>query len=283
MPDLARDAAGRIFWSRLESDAVTFDGPNHSCGIHDEFASHSGTCVAYFEVLASVRPVHLEGNRGRIILPVLERVYHVEVIFHLEILNCQGSSARARIHKDAVRADRNRPEKPVVQTWIKVVDLIAEIGSLRPHVEVDSNKGEVALMVPSIPPDVFAGHEAHIRIEDQGCVRRRCEAFGSPTAKNIGGAHRAVEISDGGKFGRRSGQEHMENMSIAEEVQPPGNGIGQRRFLRGTERERKGEACRERRARLQEITARKRGGASPEMGVTARAGAAFKQVLRYRN
>ncbi len=235
-------------------------------------ASHSSACVAYFEVLHAGSPLHVERHRHRVIRPILERIHHVEVVFHLEIFDYQGSSSRAGIHKDAVRADRNGPKEPVVQTWIEVVDLIAEIGGLRPHVEVDSNKGEVALMVPSIPPDV-----------DQWCVRRRCEAFGGPTAKNISGAQHAVEIGDGGKFGRCSGQEHMENMSIAEEVQPAGNRVGQRRFLRGTERERKGEACRERRARLQEVTARERGGASPEMGVTARARSSLKQVLRYRN
>ncbi len=181
-------------------------------------ASHSSACVAYFEVLHAGSPLHVERHRHRVIRPILERIHHVEVVFHLEIFDYQGSSSRAGIHKDAVRADRNGPKEPVVQTWIEVVDLIAEIGGRRPHVEVDSNKGEVALMVPSIPPDVFARHEAHIGIEDQWCVRRRCEAFGSPTAKNVGGAQDAVEIGDGGKFRRCSGQEHMENMSIAEEV-----------------------------------------------------------------
>jgi len=143
----------------------------------------------------------------------------LKVVFHLEIFDYQGSSSRAGIHKDAVSRRQETVQKsPFVQTWIEVVDLIAEIGGRRPHVEVDSNKGEVALMVPSIPPDIFARHEAHIGIEDQWCVRRRCEAFGSPTAKNVGGAQDAVEIGDGGKFRRCSGQEHMENMSIAEEV-----------------------------------------------------------------
>ena len=78
------------------------------------------------------------------------------------------------------------------------MDLITEIGSLRPHVEIDSNESECALMVPRIPPDVFARHKSNVRIKDERRIGRRCNAFPSPTAKNIGGAHCAVEISDRG-------------------------------------------------------------------------------------
>ena len=73
-------------------------------------------------------------------------------------------------------------------------------------------------MVPRIPPDVFARHEAYLGIKDERCVGRRCNPFPGPTAKDIGGAHCSVKIGDRGQFGRGSGQEHMEDLSIAEKV-----------------------------------------------------------------
>ena len=138
-------------------------------------------------------------------------------------------------------------------------------------------------MVLSVPSDVFARHEAHVRVEDERRVGRSSEAFGGPIAKDIGGSEDAVEIGDGCEFGRGPGQEDMENVSIAEEIESAGDGVGQRRVRRSTDRQGKGEAGRKSRAGLQEITAGKRRGAFPEMGVTGRGCTFLKQVLRNRN
>src|ERR1700746_1045869 len=72
--------------------------------------------------------------------PSLSAFTNVEVVFHHKVLDHQGGTARARIHSHTICTDGNRPKQTIVQTRIEIVNLIAEIGGLQPHVEVDSSK-----------------------------------------------------------------------------------------------------------------------------------------------
>lgn len=99
---------------------VALSGPNHGCRVRDEVASHSSVFIAHLEMLDSRSPIHLQRNCDRITCPILQRVQDVEIVFHLKILDCKGRPSRTRT--------------AVVQTRIEVMNLIAEIGSLRSHV-----------------------------------------------------------------------------------------------------------------------------------------------------
>ena len=86
--------------------------------------------------------MHLELHGGRIGISVAQRIDHVEIIFHIQILDSEGGLAGAGIDPDAFGIEWNCPEQPVIQAWIKVVYLIAEVRGRRPHVEVNSDEPE---------------------------------------------------------------------------------------------------------------------------------------------
>jgi len=96
----------------------------------------------------------------------LQRIDYVEVIFHVQVTYNERCPARAGINLYAIAIDRNRPEQTIVQTRIKIVYLITEVGGRPPHVEVDSNEGKRALVVSPVSPVVFAIHEPHISVKD---------------------------------------------------------------------------------------------------------------------
>jgi len=127
----------------------------------------------------------------------LQRVDYVEVIFHIQVTYNKGCPARTRINFYAVAINRNRPEQTIVQTRIKIVYLITEVGSRPPHVEVDSNEGKRALVVSPVPSDVFAIHEPHVRVKDQRRARGRRNTAARPIAENLCRAENSIKVPNG--------------------------------------------------------------------------------------
>src|SRR5207302_2188664 len=127
----------------------------------------------------------------------------------------------------AIPINRKRPEQTIVETRIKVVYLITEIGGCPPHVEVDSNERKCALTVAPVSSDVFAGHEPHVRVKDKRRIRSRRNSSTRPVAKDLGRAEHAIEVRDARKLGRRPRQVYVEDMTIAEKIESARNGIWQ--------------------------------------------------------
>jgi len=98
----------------------------------------------------------------------LQRINHVEVIFHIQVFYDERCSSRTRINFHAALINWKRPEPSVIQTRIKIVYLIAEVRGRPPHVQVDSNERKRALMVAPVSSDVFAVHEPHVPSQTRG-------------------------------------------------------------------------------------------------------------------
>jgi hypothetical protein len=154
---------------------------------------------------------------------VLQSVDYVEVIFHVQVTYNKRCPAGTRIDLYVVATNRNCPEQTIVQTRVKVVYLITEVGGRPPHVEVDSNEGKRALVVSPVPPDVFTIHKPHVRVKDQRRVRGRSNTAARPIAENFGRAENAIKVPNGGKLWCGAGQVYMENISVAEKVESPRN------------------------------------------------------------
>src|SRR5205823_1807144 len=133
----------------------------------------------------------------------------------------------SRIGCNAARRDGDGPEQTVVETGIEVMRLVAKIGGRRPHKEVDSNEGEYSLTMLSIPGDILPRHEADVRVEYKRRVGRRSNAPAGPASEDVGRAEDTVEIGDRGKLLGCTGQVEMENVAVAEEIEPARNWVGQ--------------------------------------------------------
>src|SRR5262249_17305736 len=77
-----------------------------------------------------------------------------------------------------------------------------------------------------IPPDVFARHEAHVRIKNKWCVGRRCNAFSHPTAKNIGGGKLPLKSVIVANSGEVPGKNTWNICPLPRRSSPPGIGFG---------------------------------------------------------
>lgn len=198
MAYLAEDAKRSVLWSRLIYLPGASRRPLHGRCILDELARHADSPITHLNPVRSRSPVDLERHRRWIGVPVHKRVYHVEIIFYYQIIHDKRCHSAPRVRYNTVRRNRDSPKQAVVQTWIQVVHLIAEVGGRRPHKEVDSDEGECALAMAAVPSDVFARHETNVRIEEQRRIWGRRDAIAGPGSLDIGGAQNSVEVCDGG-------------------------------------------------------------------------------------
>ena len=149
----------------------------------------------------------------------MQRINHVEVIFHIQVFYDERCSSQTRVNFHAALINWKRPEQPVIQARIKIVYLIAEVGGRPAHAEVDSNERKRALMVAPVSSDVFAVHEPHVPVEDERCISRRLDSTARPAAEYLSCAKDAIEVRNGRKLGRGSRKIHMKNMAVAQKIQ----------------------------------------------------------------
>jgi hypothetical protein len=145
----------------------------------------------------------------------LQRINHVEVIFHIQVFYDERCSSRTRINFHAALINWKRPEQPVIQTRIKIVYLIAAVRGRPPHVEVDSNERKRALMVAPVSSDVFAVHEPHVPSKTRGVSAGGVTPPPVQLPRISVAAKDAIEVRNGRKLGRGSRKIHMKNMTVA--------------------------------------------------------------------
>ena len=193
MAHLAGDAGGGVLGSGLIELPIACRRPFHGGGVHHELGLHLRGLIPHLEPVRSRRPVDLEGHRRWIIGPVIQRVHDVEIILDQQLVHDQRCHSASWIHLEAILVNRHRPEQVIIQARIEVVYLIAKVGGLRPHKEVDSNEGEQSLPVAAVPGDVFAGHEPHIGVENQRKILGVRNGTG-PASQDVGRAENAIKV-----------------------------------------------------------------------------------------
>lgn len=128
----------------------------------------------------SAVPFHVEGNlradrehprdrRSDKPQPLGQRVGKIVIVENIEIAHQQPRMRTVEINLDRIVSHRDHPEHVVsIHMHVVIVDLLNQFGrSNRTGVQIKSNKGERALMLPAVGTDEPALAKSHVGLERQ--------------------------------------------------------------------------------------------------------------------
>src|ERR1700730_8549754 len=127
-----------------------------------------------------------------------QRVDNVMVIEDSQIVDAEASPSFVKVHLHGVIVHTDHQEHAVrVDMHVEVVDLLRDVGrSGRTGVEVESNKGEGALMLVAVRPDELALTEPHVRPEGERRGRAGHRVYPGATAVDVRQTDKPVEVGN---------------------------------------------------------------------------------------
>jgi hypothetical protein len=127
--------------------------------------------VGHRETLARFDPVDVKGHRGGLadrIQEAEERVWDIEVVEELQVVDAQRGRVPVVINMKRSRPDRDGPEQAIwirKDSRIEIRDLGGEVLEVVPtSVEVKSNKDESSMMRIAVLPDIATLHVPHVGV-----------------------------------------------------------------------------------------------------------------------
>jgi len=161
------------------------------------------------DALGDAAPMDVEGGIRVNRFPTGEEIRKAEKVTYLRFAEAHRGRCVIEIDLYILIRDAYGPKQAIgSKARIEVVDLVTE-GNC-PHIEIQSNEAESALVLFPINPDVDPLHEAHVSVEGEPLLVACVSMCSRSSPLDLCHSNGAVEICDGRRFDARCHRKDVE-------------------------------------------------------------------------